>query len=103
MADNNKEKNLGSQKSSRQLSGQREDVADIGHEFMRLVDYLREAQDVYERLHENLPNPSVFIPLAITGGLVIMYLFWYTEGDLSNLPWTEQRGIDWTKIFSNWM
>jgi hypothetical protein len=22
---------------------------------------------------------------------------------LSNLPWTEQRGIDWAKLFSRWM
>jgi hypothetical protein len=98
MAGNNKKNNLGSQ------SGRREDDdANMGQEFMRLLDYLREAQDVYERMQDKLPRPSVFIPLAITGVLIIMYLFWYTEGDLSNLPWTEQRGIDWAKLFSRWM
>jgi hypothetical protein len=75
----------------------------MGQEFERLVDYLRQAQDVYERMHERLPKASVFIPLAISGVLCIMFLFWYTEGDLSNLPWTEQRGIDWSKILSEWM
>jgi hypothetical protein len=98
---NNRRNNRDARYRNRQLSGQ--DAANIGQEFERLVDYLRQAQDVYERMHESLPSPRVFIPLAIMGVLCIMFLFWYTEGDLSNLPWTEQRGIDWTKIFSNWM
>jgi hypothetical protein len=54
-----------------QLSDQ--DAAILGQEFERLVDYLRQAQDVFEWMRQRLP-PGV-LKLAILWNLLLLLLY----------------------------
>jgi hypothetical protein len=70
----------------------------LGEAFEKILRSIRQFQESIQEAYMTLSEAGMAVPGAIMAAVTIIFLFWYSDGDLSNLPWSENGGVQWSKL-----
>jgi hypothetical protein len=74
----------------------------VTEQIEKILDFLRQIQMIARDLYQRASGSDMAVPMVLVSVLGLIFVFWYADGDLSNLPWTDDGGIQWSKMITDW-